>query len=296
MKFSRLLPLAAVLALPLAACSDSTSPARTAQLTVVMTDAPSALLEEAIVTIGAVQILGPGGPPVTLTEHAGTFDLLQLQNGVTALLASVAIEPGLYNQLRLVVESAEVTLSDGHTFNDGTTTRSLHVPSGAQSGIKINLRMADGDAETAGIDISQGETILVVDFDVNQSFVVQGNPDTPAGINSVSFTPLLRAVVTDVAASIEGTISAPAEVSVEDIVVSAELTESTELEELQTAAGTAVTADDGTYRIWFLAPGTYTVTIAAPEGFDSDPESRSVVVAAGQNVTGIDFTLVVSED
>jgi hypothetical protein len=33
---------------------------------------------------------------------------------------------------------------------------------------------------------------LVVDFDVSRSFVLQGNPETPAGVRGVIFTPTIR--------------------------------------------------------------------------------------------------------
>src|SRR5690606_38469390 len=107
-----------------------------------------------------------------------------------------------------IVESAELTLAAGYQFEDGTTTQTLHVPSGSETGIKLKLRTADGD-EGAGIDIRPGETVLVVDFDVSQNFVIQGDPETAAGIKSYSFTPVLRAVVRDIAGSIAGSVSAP---------------------------------------------------------------------------------------
>jgi hypothetical protein len=34
--------------------------------------------------------------------------------------------------------------------------------------------------------------VVLVDFDVDQNFVIQGNPETPAGINGILFTPVLR--------------------------------------------------------------------------------------------------------
>ena len=35
-------------------------------------------------------------------------------------------------------------------------------------------------------------TIVVVDFDANESFVIQGDPESPDGIKSILFTPVLR--------------------------------------------------------------------------------------------------------
>jgi hypothetical protein len=54
-----------------------------------------------------------------------------------------------------------------------------------QSGIKVQL--------SAPLEAEAGElTIVVVDFDVDRNFVLQGNPDTPAGLKDVLFTPLLH--------------------------------------------------------------------------------------------------------
>jgi hypothetical protein len=59
------------------------------------------------------------------------------------------------------------------------------VPSGSQSGIKVDLGSA--------IVADDGETtVIVVDFDVDQNFVIQGNPETPAGIMGILFTPVLK--------------------------------------------------------------------------------------------------------
>jgi len=98
-------------------------------------------------------------------------------------LATADIDaPARLLQLRLHVLSAQVKLKAGYMFADETTTADLLVPSGAQSGIKINLRDADGNADGAGVDLAPGETILVVvDMDVDQNFVVNGSPDDPDG-------------------------------------------------------------------------------------------------------------------
>lgn len=259
------------------ACSDGTG--GDPRVRVQLADAPSDLFASAVVDIGRVELLRAGGPAVVLTEDGGTHDLLDLQNGVTADLASLGIESGRYLQLRLTVTSATVTLASGLTFSDGSTSRALTIPSGAQTGIKINLR----DGGSAGIDLVDGETIFVVDFDVSQNFVIQGNAGTPAGITGVTFTPLLRASVRNIAGSIAGTVTVGG-APLAGATVRATLTEPGTMEALETDEATAVTAADGTYRIWFLAPGTYDVTVDGRTG------TESVVVAEGQAVTGVSFS------
>ena len=156
------------------------------QVRVMLTDAPSDSIASANVTISRVYLTGGDGGHVDVmaaTDPPVTYDLLDLRNGVEALLADRPVPAGTYGQLRLVVESADVTLVDGLTFEDGTNLRSLKVPSGMQSGIKVQL--------ASPIDADPGEvTIVVVDFDVNENFVLEGATGTT--VNDVLFTPLLH--------------------------------------------------------------------------------------------------------
>jgi hypothetical protein len=287
-----------LLAMGTGACDDSaTSPEGTGQVTIALTDAPTSMFASATVDIGAIRLFGEGAP-ITLTEDGGIHDLLELQDGVMADLATLDVEPGTYNQLRLVVESAEVTLADGYEFDDGTKTRELQVPSGAQSGIKINLRAADGNEDGAGIQIASGETILVVvDLDVSRNFVLQGNPADKLGVQGVLFTPLLRATVNDVAGSISGLVTyssaTPAD-ETERATVQAELDPLTSLvlEEMQTTTATATAAEDGTYTLWFLSPGTYDVSASATIGGTEYTDGpRTVPVGENEDVENIDFEL-----
>lgn len=279
------LALALALALGLGACDDGTGPTDGARLQVALTDAPSEHYASATVDIGSIEIIPDDGPPVTLTGDGGTHDLLDLQNGVTADLATLSIEPGTYLQLRLVVQEASVELADGLQFTDGSNSKDLFVPSAAQTGIKINLSSADGDGD-AGVEITPGETVLVVDFDVEQNFVMEGDPDSPSGVQDVLFTPLLRATVDDVAGSISGTVTSDAHGSgLEGETVRAVMQSSEVMEELQTDEATAVTGSDGSYTIHFLSPGDYEVSVD-----DFDAASRSETVEEDEDVTGVDFS------
>ena len=143
------------LAVLLGACDDSsTDLAGDGQVRVMLTDAPSDYLDVAEVCISQVYLQGPdedeeeedegenGGRTVLWDKADGPaqcFDLLELQ-GVSAEVAETDVPAGTYHQLRFIVESATVTLAEGYTFSDGeSTTMDLQVPSGAQTGIKVNL-------------------------------------------------------------------------------------------------------------------------------------------------------------
>lgn len=246
---------------------------------------------------------GDGGP-VVIVEEGGTFDLLELRDGIVELLGSAEVEVGTYAQLRFIVDSARVELKEGLTFRDGSTSRELMVPSGARTGIKLNLDRADGDASDGGTEVEEGEeTSLIVDFDVSQSFVVQGNPNTPAGIRGFLFTPVLRVAEEDAAGSVAGTVSGPEGADVEGLTVTAEPAgdgaetariafQQQQEEGGQTETATAATDAEGAYELSGLAPGGYTVSVEPPEGFEADPASREVEVGEGESVEGVDFTLV----
>lgn len=193
--------LVAILAAFGVVACDSTGPEADARVQVQLTDAPADMIESAEVWISRVYLQGgdddeaegeegddDASGRVDLfndPENPRQYDLLDLQNGVVADLTDpVEVESGMYAQLRLVVDSAHITLIDGLTFANGDSDMTLFVPSGAQSGIKVQL--------LEPIDADAGElTVVLVDFDVNQNFVFQGPEDAPVG---VLFTPTLKEI------------------------------------------------------------------------------------------------------
>jgi len=263
----------AALALALVACNDDNGPSNggdTGTLTLRLTDAPGEEIESAVIYVSQVYLI-PGseedGERVVISDTPASYDLLSLQGGVTALLGSEEIPVGSYEQLRMVVDSARVTLVPPVLFDDGTNTALLKVPSGSTSGLKVNL--------SGPIEIVPGETFWVVDFDVGQSFVFQGPPGGP---KSVHFKPVIHATAVDVAGSISGTVT-PAEAN-----ATLYATVGTDTVATTTADGTT-----GAYTFAFIAPGDYTI-LARATGYDD--ATLPVSVGDGEDVTGVDFTLV----
>lgn len=170
------------------ACSDSaTGPAGEARVQIQLKDFPAELVATADVWISRVYLQGDEGGPVDLFNDPANprhYDLLTLQDGVVAdLTAEEGVPEGRYNQLRLVVDSARVSLAEGVTFRDGTSERTLFVPSGAQTGIKVQLHQ---DIEAEG----GTTTVVLVDMDVSRNFVFQGS--AAAGFHGVLFTPVIQ--------------------------------------------------------------------------------------------------------
>ncbi len=186
------------LGLAISAC-DSSAGNATVRLNVRMTDAPFPfnLAESADVTITRIELLAAeeDGDATTDTSNAEpvrdrivlydgapvALNLLDLRDGVDTLLVQGVSIPadGSYNRLRIYVgEDASVTFTDGTVYD-------LKLPSAQQSGIKVALPAYDAsDADGEAIDV-------LLDFDVEQSFVTRGNPGSP-GFQGFLFKPVLE--------------------------------------------------------------------------------------------------------
>jgi hypothetical protein len=192
-------------------CGDSTGP-ETTQVKVLLTDAAAEYIESAVVTISRVYLQGCAegdegeeceaanlfeANPEDGKEGFQSFDLVLLQNDVTASVTPLETVPAeVYRQLRLVVEEAVVTLKSPYEFEDPLVVDPkadppqpkhvalLKVPSGMQSGIKVNLSgPINGEAEDV--------TVILVDFDMEDNFVLQG-PDENNMFRRILFTPTLK--------------------------------------------------------------------------------------------------------
>jgi hypothetical protein len=254
------------------ACSDSNGPSSQGTVTVRLTDAPADDFQSATVYISQVTLIGSGtsASGEVISDTHASFDLLTLQNGVTATLGSASVPTGSYSQIRLVVDSARVVLAGGRTFADGSNTAVLQIPSGQQTGIKLNFGPP--------VEVTEGETVLVVDFDVSQSFVFQGPKSSP---NGVLFKPVLHAVAADVAASISGTVL-PALAGATVYAIAG----------TDTVATAFANTTTGAYTLRFLPPGSYVVAADAT-GF-AVALSGTVTVGEAENKTGVNLTLVAS--
>lgn len=256
---------------PLTGCSDSTS-AGNAKLSVLLTDAPGDM-KTAVVTIDEIYLQGSGR--VVLMDQPVTTDLLTLADSTAELVKDAVVPAGSYGQLRFVVSGAyiEVENGDGTTSIYATSPDYAGLPAGAQvagtlqtpsfdtSGLKVNI--PDG-----ALHLAAEEKILLVDFDVSQSFGHEAG-----GAGSWVMHPVLEA------SDVQTTGDAAVTLTLGDF--KAVLTGSdTSTKEV------AFTDDDGdgTFEAdaHFLRPGDYTVSISGPIGvtFTTDPASANVTVGS----------------
>ena len=141
---------------------------QTGKITVKMTDAP-ADFTQVNVEIKEVWVHYNGNDGgvngwVQLNTNAGVYNLLELQNDVTTVIANQSeLAAGSINQMRLILgeNNYAVTAENGLEIN-----YALLLSSQDQTGLKINVNS----------DIKANQTLqIVVDFDAAASIVVQGN-------------------------------------------------------------------------------------------------------------------------
>jgi hypothetical protein len=275
MKHSGLALMAAVVGL--AGCTASeigpTVPNGDGRTAVFLTDAPFPFDRIARVDIYVAEIaLSPqadtseGLPTwVTVARPERAFNLLDLQNGATALLGEAEVPPDQYRAVRVTFDPGRSGMTDrdgGHPAIDWQ----------AKGEAPSLFSLVE---EPMAID-ENGEDI-VIDFDVGRSFL----PDSSTG--GFLFVPFLRAITRAGSGAIEG------------VVVNAETGDPIPLAAVSihyafdTAAAlgplmsTARTDEAGAFRASFLRPGRYAVL---PEDLlrGTSGPVRTVQVRAGEVV------------
>jgi hypothetical protein len=131
-----------------------------------------------------------------LASPKQSFNLLALQNGASVTLSSTGLAAGTYSGFRLVIDQdkSSVTLKNG-TVLTGTSSPGIKFPSASTSGLKINL-------SKPAVIVGGATTTLLVDFDINDSFVLRGNSIAQ---NGLLFKPVINATVID-AATVNATV------------------------------------------------------------------------------------------
>lgn len=184
-----------------AACADSTGPG-TGTLMVQLTDAPFASDSVSRVDVHVIRVdtktieTDSADAAVGLTDDSTAargwttiarpdrlVELLALRNGITTTLGLTTLPAGSYRAFRLVIDPSRssVTLKNGAVLT-ATSTPNVSFPSAARSGIKVNF--------TRPVVVSANDTTTaVIDFDVDQSFIMRSGPIASSGL---TFRPVVR--------------------------------------------------------------------------------------------------------
>ncbi len=290
-----------------AGCSDQ-GPATSGSLSIRLKDAPGDV-QHAVVTISQIYLQGTGGRTVlTTTPH--TVDLTTLTGTTTAsLLDGATVSAGTYGELRFVVTGAYVQVDNGDGTSSifasspayaglpqgATVAGPLQLPSLAQSGLKVDLG--------APLTITGTQTVLVVDFDVSQSF----GHATGSGVNGWVMHPVIKGADITLTGSIHATVQLGTNVSLPAVQVDGHAVTLADLSLVLTNTGdnTASTvaltdAGGGVFAADFsdVAPGSYTLGFSLPAGVTSvttTPASPApVTVQSGQQAT-VAFTVTAAQ-
>ena len=128
-------------------------------LNIRLTDAPLDI-DEVNIDLQSILVKGPGGSEeIALSTNTGIYDLLDLQNGIDALVASAMISLEEIRQVRLVLGDDNTVVVDG-------VEHPLTIPSGSQSGLKIQVCL-----DLTGMP----QYDLILDFDAAESVHQIGN-------------------------------------------------------------------------------------------------------------------------
>jgi hypothetical protein len=157
--------MAGLMLATLSACSGGggDSGDQTGELSLSITDAPVDEAASVIVQFSGVAFKRAGAQAETvqnLTPATRQIDLLQYQEGrAVLLLDGVTLPAGDYEWIRLIVDN-EPGVRDSYLVQTTGEECELRVPSGAESGLKLNRGF------TLAAD---GSVALTIDFDLRQS-------------------------------------------------------------------------------------------------------------------------------
>lgn len=278
------------------------------RVSVSITDAPVDSAEEIWLQVSGIAFKREGSSPERvedLSPSPRAINLLQFQQGnVAVLLDDVPLPAGRYQWLRLIIDS-EPNVRDSFLLVDGQECE-LRVPSGAESGLKMNR----------GFTIPEGGSLaLTIDFDLRQSLhappgQVSGTPG--ACTQGYLLRPTLRVVEDASVGAITGTVSFEAgtvsaecmakvylfagDVMPDDVEETSEATP--DVDPLAVVGvGIAPGATQGTYRAAFIPAGSYTAAFTCSDDTDADetldfvPPDGVGVTVQDNLITTLDFTV-----
>lgn len=283
---------AALVVSALAGCGDSQGPSGTTSLSVVLKDAPGDL-QKAFVTISEIDLVGSGGVQV-LMQTPTTTDLLTLATTTATLVQGAEVPSGTYTELRFKITGACIAVDNGAQPSliyatagydpspcGGVATGMLQSPSYAQSGLKVTMA-------ANALTITGTQKILLVDFDVSQSFGQQAG-----GSGSWVMHPVVTGGDIQATGSVHTSVQLGSGVTLPNAATLDQLSavlvsgasDTVGVVALSDSAGTPVFVADFT----FLSPASYTLSLKLPPTVASvttNPATPEAVgVTSGQQTT-----------
>jgi len=284
----------------LAGCSGGGggSPGETGRMSLSVTDAPIDDASSVVVQFSGVAFKREGEAPEVvqnLSPSPRQLDLLGYQEGRAALLLDgVTLPAGRYEWVRLIVDTQQ-NVRDSYIVRTTGEECELRVPSGAESGLKLNR----------GFTLpADGSVALTIDFDLRKSIHAPPGQRGSAGDCTQGYLmrPTLRIVDDANVGAIAGTIDA--DLVTEDClpkvyvfsgdgVTPDDIEESGAAPDVDPLLVTNVNVQNGatsySYRAAFLTPGSYTVAFTCD---DDDPTDDDVLTFLTPQTVAVQNNLI----
>jgi hypothetical protein len=242
--------------------TDSEIGVETGTLEIRLHDAP-ANYEEVNVFIESIEVSNSDSADgwVEIGTPQRFYDLLKLTNGTTEVLASAQLEVGTYEQIRLILSR------EGHNVVIGGTPQDLFIPSGEQTGIKLNVN--------AEIKPNITYTVLL-DFDAARSVVKRGKGQSAQSSTEYLLMPVISASNEAVTGNIAGIVE-PVEAHPFIYAIANN----------DTLSSTKADTTDGSFELIGLEEGTYTISVdPTNEDYQSSDTTDVGVTVGGTNDIG----------
>lgn len=238
------------------ACSDDETSVK--QINVRLTDAPGDY-DAVYIDIQGVQINADGEEGwIDLNTNTGVYNLLELSNGLDTTLVSDQARVGEITQIRLILGDDNSVVINGDEID-------LKVPSGSQSGLKLNVHESLLDGITYNI---------LLDFDAARSVVEAG------ASGKYILKPVIHTIVEAENGAIEGVVE-PEGINPAVFAIQGDDT-----------VRTTYATDEGYYKLIALPAGLYDVSFDAADYQSATVEDVDVVI--GQ-ITPVDTVTLVAE-
>jgi hypothetical protein len=240
-----------VLGIIMTSCNNNDETASSYPYAVKMTDAPGPYQEVNVDLIG-VEVTGNGGETVMLNVKKGIYNLLDLTNGKSTLIATDTLQISKVEQIRLILGSNNTVMVDNVSYP-------LSTPSAEQSGLKLQVNQT----------LEQGILYSVLlDFDANKSIVNTGN-------GAYKLKPVIKTIEAAISGNIKGNITPVGSLAVV-----------TAVDVLTNLSYSTSVSTTGEFLLMGLPSGTYTVTITPVLPLLPVIKSTTVVTVGNTNDLG----------
>ena len=269
----------------------------TGKLSLNITDAPVDEAAEVTVSFSGLSIKPAGGPAFEINfEDANgdpvikKIDLLSLQGANSLnILDDYPLDAGRYNWIRLKVISSESTTDSYIVLEQGGMMYPLYVPSGDETGLKLNRGFTIIDGRTA---------TFTIDFDLRKSIVDPGNPST-----AYKLKPTLRIVEDQNAGHIKGTVGSTtlndANCTGTDYAVYAFTGAGITPDDMDGVdpdpVSSSMLSDTFSYGIGFLEQGDYTLAVTCQAADDKKDTSEPINFIGAKTVTVVAGTTITED-